>query len=121
MRDVGTIRRRIRQEAASTGGAGGTGAKARIENGGWKSLYAPSIQTTPCFAVQKRRIVEFQQDFNHKERKEHRDKNLWRFFFAIFVFFAVNSFLVAACRSGHSPHFAAIQSKCLSMNNLRAK
>jgi hypothetical protein len=40
------------------------------------------------------------QDFNHKERKEHRDKNLWRFFFAIFVFFAVNSFLDAACRAG---------------------
>jgi hypothetical protein len=58
----------------------------------------------PCFAVQKRRIVQFQQDSNHKERKEHRDKNLWRFFFAIFVFFAVNSFLVAPCRAGIFAH-----------------
>jgi hypothetical protein len=49
--------------------------------------------------------MQFQQDFNHKERKEHRDKNLWRFFFAIFVFFAVNSFLVAACRTGPFAHF----------------
>ena len=49
--------------------------------------------------MQKRRIVQFQQNFNRKERKEHRDKNLWRFFFAIFVFFAVNSFLLAACRA----------------------
>jgi hypothetical protein len=49
--------------------------------------------------------MQFQQYFNHKERKEHRDKNLWRFFFAIFVFFVVNSFLVAACRAGVFPHF----------------
>jgi len=42
--------------------------------------------------------MQFQQDFNRKERKEHRDKNLWHFFFAIFAFFAVNSSLVAACR-----------------------
>jgi polynucleotide 5'-kinase involved in rRNA processing len=41
--------------------------------------------------------MQFQQDFNRKERKEHRDKGLWCFFFAIFV---VNSSLVAACRAG---------------------
>jgi hypothetical protein len=52
------------------------------------------------FAVQQSKIMQFQQDLNHKERKEHRDKNLWRFFFAIFAFFAVNSSLVAACRAG---------------------
>jgi hypothetical protein len=46
--------------------------------------------------------MQFQQDFSHKE---HRDKNLWRFFFAIFVFFAVNSFSVAACRVGTSARF----------------
>jgi hypothetical protein len=61
----------------------------------FNSLSVPSV-------VQQPKIMQFQQDFNHKKRKEHRDKNLWRFFFAIFVFFAVNSFLVAACRAGPS-------------------
>jgi hypothetical protein len=73
----------------------------------------------PCFAVQKRRIVQFQQDFNHKERKEHRDKNLWRFFSAIFVFFAVNSFWLRLAALRILRIFAAIQSKCLPMNNLQ--
>jgi hypothetical protein len=50
----------------------------------------------PLAVVQQPKIMQFHQDFNHKERKEHKDKNLWHFFFAIFVFFAVNSFLVAA-------------------------
>ena len=35
-----------------------------------------------------------------KERKEHIDKNLWRFFFAICAFFVVNSSSVAAYRAG---------------------
>jgi hypothetical protein len=48
--------------------------------------------------------MQFKQNFDHKERKEHRDKNLWRFFFAIVVFFAVNSFSVAACRTGVLAH-----------------
>jgi hypothetical protein len=48
--------------------------------------------------------MQFEKDFNHKERKEHRDKNLWRFFFAIYAFFAVNSFLVAACHAGIFAH-----------------
>jgi hypothetical protein len=44
-------------------------------------------------------IIQFQRDFNRKERKERRDKNLRWFFFAIFAFFVVNSSLVAACRA----------------------
>jgi hypothetical protein len=60
---------------------------------------------TCFFAVQQSKIMQFQQVFNHKERKEHRDNNLWCFFFAIFVFFAVNLFLVAACRAGIFAHF----------------
>ena len=36
-----------------------------------------------------------------KERKEHRDNYLWRFFYAILAFFAVNSSLVAS-RSSHA-------------------
>jgi hypothetical protein len=55
-------------------------------------------RSSPSFGVQSCKIMQFQQDFNRKERKEHRDKNLWHFFFAIFAFFAVNSSLVAACR-----------------------
>jgi hypothetical protein len=68
--------------------------------------------------VQKRRIVQFQQDFNHKERKEHRDKNLWRFFFAIFVFFAVNSFLVAACRA--APLRLCVKRPFLSVKSVKS-
>jgi len=48
--------------------------------------------------------MQFQQKFNRKERKEHRDKTLW-FFFAIFAFFVVNSSLVAACRAASFASF----------------
>ena len=43
--------------------------------------------------------MQFQQNFNRRERKERRDRNLWCFFFAIFVFFVVNSSSVAAGRA----------------------
>jgi hypothetical protein len=42
--------------------------------------------------------MQFQQDFNRKKRKDHRDNNLRRFFFAIYAFFVVTPFLVAVCR-----------------------
>jgi hypothetical protein len=41
--------------------------------------------------------MQIQQEFNRKERKEHKDKNLRCFFFAVFVFFVVNPSLMAAC------------------------
>jgi len=75
--------------------------------------------------------MQFQQNFNRKERKEHRDNNLCCFLFAIFVFFVVNSSLVAACRAGPFAPFLSRQrgatadakNKCklLSMNTLRLK
>jgi hypothetical protein len=49
--------------------------------------------------LQSRGIVQFQRNFYRKERKERRDKDLWCFFFAICVFFVVNSSSVAAGRA----------------------
>ena len=71
----------------------------------WPAFYVLCPPAKVGFAVQQLKIMQFQQDFNHKERKEHKDKNLWPFFFAIFVFFAVNSFLVAARRAANFAHF----------------
>jgi hypothetical protein len=62
--------------------------------------------------------MQFQQDFNRKERKERRDRNLWRFFFAIFVFFAVNSSLVAACRAG--PWRLCVERSFLSVKSAKS-
>jgi hypothetical protein len=56
-------------------------------------------------ALQSRAIVQFQQNFYRKERKERRDKDLWYFFFAIYVFFVVNSSLAASGRAGPSAPF----------------
>jgi hypothetical protein len=48
---------------------------------------------------------DFNKILTAKQRKEHRDKNLLCFLFAIFAFFVVNSALVVACRAGLFEHF----------------
>jgi hypothetical protein len=46
---------------------------------------------------------QFQQNFHRKERKERRDKDLCCFFFAICVFFVVNSSSVVVGHAGVWP------------------
>jgi hypothetical protein len=65
--------------------------------------------------------MQFQQDFYHIERKEHRDKNLWHFFFAIFAIFVVKLSWLRRDVPGFLRLFAANQFKLLPMNNLRSK
>jgi hypothetical protein len=45
--------------------------------------------------------MQFQQDFYRIERKEHRDKNLWHFFFAIFAIFVVKFLWLRLAALGH--------------------
>jgi hypothetical protein len=48
----------------------------------------------PAFAPPWCGIMQLQEDFNRKERKERTEKNFCCFFFVIFAFFVVNPVLV---------------------------
>jgi hypothetical protein len=48
--------------------------------------------------------MQFQQDYYHIERKEHRDKNLWHFFFVIYAIFVVKSLWLRLAALGRMRH-----------------
>jgi len=52
--------------------------------------------------------MQFQQDFYRIERKEHRDKNLGCFFFAIYAIFVVQFLWLRLAAPGFLCLFAAM-------------
>jgi hypothetical protein len=98
---------------------------------GLRSLFFPA-QSGKKRVLQYGDIMQFQEYDNRKERKERRDKDLWRFFFGIFAIFVVNPASVppgragaSAAKSGSSsrpgPKVAALAQKNIDTNCIQCR